>query len=339
MKKPIIYLFSALLAIGATSCNSDDPNDACEKHVYTGDEAPYLRSNAKATNSLTHNFLAARIDEPLVINLKDYAASFHKNLDMTVDEALTALDNGNVVFYSINSGRQIWNLTAPTLGNSGWYFNTAGQPTGGENGVFSVNLDRASKKIEVRTVNEPPVGTLATVDFGFAINNGHDFDNYVRFMIDLSVTDPSTVILNATVPGGDYAGYEINLGQFAEAFELCMGIPYKDVVNLLDNEAIDVYLVGADGNWVVNDDGSRPDYTSGWLGYWLNPDLQICYWDGGGYPNNLMFLEYAGGGTYVLGNAGNGGTPAGTQALVKFDFVLNGDPASAVHFIVNVTFG
>lgn len=339
MKKSLIYLFGIALAIGATGCNSDDPKDATEKHVYAEGEAPYLKANPSATNALAHNFLVARIDEPLVINLKDYASSFHKNLNMTVDETLTALANGDVKFFTINTGRQRWNLDAPTFGANGWYFNSASQPTTADEGaIFSMELNQKAKQIIVHAVNDPAVGSMSTLDFGFARNSGTDFDDYVRFMVSCAVSDPSTVIMDATVPAGGYNAYELNLKNYAEAIELCTGMTYADFVTAFDNEEVEVYLCDSDGNWVLNDDGSHPDYTSGWLGYWLDSDLNICYWDGAGYPNNMMFLEYWGGGIYALGNSASS-TPAGTQARLRFDLVVGGDPASAVHFIINVTFG
>ncbi len=339
MKKSILYIFGLALAFGATSCNSDEPADATSKHVYVEGEVPYLRANPAATNTIAHNFLAARIEEPLVISLKDYAPSFHKNLNMTVDETLTALANGEVKFYTINTGRQRWNLDEPSLGASGWYYNTANMPVASsEDAAFSMELDSKAKTVTVRAVNDPAVGSMTTMDFGFALDNGKDYDDYVRFMISCSVSDPSTVILDAVIPAGGYNAYGINLKDFAEAIELCMGMPYADFVTAMDNEEIEVYLCDADGNWVLDADGNRPGYTSGWLGYWLDSDLNITGWDGGGYPANLMFLEYGGGGTYNLGNSASS-TPAGTQVRLRFDLVANGDPATAVHFIINVTFG
>lgn len=339
MKKSLIYLFGIALALGATGCNSDDPSDATEKHIYAEGEMPYLRSNPAATNTVVHNFLVARIDEPLVINLKDYAQSFHKNLNMTVDETLTALANGDVEFRTINTGRQRWNLDTPTFGESGWYFNSASMPTTADDGaIFSMELNQKAKQLIVRAVNDPAVGSMSTLDFGFALKNGKDFDDYVRFMVSCAVSDPSTIIMDATIPAGNYNAYGIDLKKYAEAIELCTGMSYADFVSAFDNEEVDVYLCDADGNWILDEDGNRPGYTSGWLGYWLDENLNITYWTDKGYPANLMFLEYGGGGLYNLGNSATT-TPAGTQVRLRFDLVVGGDPASAVHFIINVTFG
>lgn len=48
MKKNILYVCMACLALSFTAC-SDDPNDAVEKHVYTESESPYLRIDASAS--------------------------------------------------------------------------------------------------------------------------------------------------------------------------------------------------------------------------------------------------------------------------------------------------
>lgn len=98
-----------------------------------------------------------------------------------------------------------------------------------------------------------------------------------------------------------------------------------------------MWLVDANGNRVTTADGGHPDYTSGALGYWLDPDCNITNWSNDGYPANLMFLEYGGNGVYNLGNSKNS-TPAGTQATVRFDFVSIDDPTCFLQFIVAVTF-
>lgn len=354
MKKSYIYFLAMVMSLGAVSCNSDDPNDATEKHVYAEEEAPYLRADASATNAITLEFQMAKIDEPFYINLKDYAPSFHKNLDMTVDETLAALRNGEVVLYNINSSRQRWDLTPPNntfefwcgtgldltekrnFTEYGWFYNTNGI-CGMSDAIFSTKLDKTAKQIVLETLNEPQVGDMCSIDFGFAIKNGTDFDKYVRFSVAVSVTDPSKVVLNANIPHAGYDVYSINLKQYEESIQLAMGMSYDEFMKAFENDLIDVYMVDANGNRVTNSDGSRPDYTSGWLGYWLDSDLSITGWDGNGYPANLMFLEYGGGGIYNLGNSASI-TPSGTQCKLTFDFVSVEDPNAFLSFIIAVTF-
>ena len=111
----------------------------------------------------------------------------------------------------------------------------------------------------------------------------------MRFTVHAKVTDPSKVVMSANVPGEGYGVYEIKLKDYAESFMLAMGLTMDEVIKGLEEETIDVYLCDADGNRVLNEDGSHPDYTSGWLGYWLDPEGKITGWSGDGYPANMMF--------------------------------------------------
>lgn len=327
-----------MTAIGfaSVSCNSDDPSDATSKHVYQEGEAPYLRSNPAATTALNMEFALAKIDQPQYINLKDYAPVFHKNLNMTVDETISALNNGEAVIYPITPSRQVWNLTAPNYSDCGWYYAANGVGNA-ENAVFTVNLDKDSKKVEIKAVGIPAVGTMCNVDFGIALKKDAAFDNYVRFTVLASVTDPSKVVTSANIPSGGYNAYSINLRDYAESIQLSMGMTVDELIKALENDQIDIYLCDADGNRVTEADGSHPGYTSGWLGYWIDADGNITGWNGDGYPANLMYLEYGGDGYYNLGNSASS-TPTGTQYTVIFDFVNSADPSSFLQFIIAVTF-
>ena len=336
MKKAYIYIVGVLLGFTGVSCNSDDPMDATEKHVYTEGEAPYLRADAGATTALEMDFPVANIEKSQYINLKDYASVCHKTLNRTVDETLSSLINGDVVFYTINGARQRWNLTSPNYGDYGWYYSKNGI-CNAEDATFTISLDLDKKRVEIKAVGVPAVGTLCDFDFGFAKKNGTDFDDYVRFTSHASVTDPSKVILSAKIPGTSYGAYSINFKNYSESIMLAMGLTVDDFIKKLEKDEIDVYLVDKDGKRVVTADKKRPDYTSGGLGYWLDPNLSITTWSDDGYPKNLMFMEYVGDGTYNLGNA-NKPTPAGTQVTLTFDFVEIANTDNFLQFIVAVTF-
>lgn len=345
--KTSYILLASVLALTMASCNTDEPNDACDKHEYAEGEAPYLRSNPAATNAMEMVFQLAKIDQPQYINLKDYASCFHKNLNMTVDETLAALANGDVVFYPINTARQVWNLTAPTMGEYSWGYTSAGPLSAEGFGEtvdpvtpdFVMTLDTDKKRIEIKAVGTPAIGTMVNMDFGFAEKKNSALDDYVRFSVTASVTDPSKIVLSANVPGEGYGYYSIKLKDFNENFSLAMGLSAAEVIDALENDKIDVYLCDADGNRITKEDGSRPDYTSGAYGYWINPDMQICGWNGAGYPANLMYLEYGGDGLYKLGNADASSlTPTGTQVKLIFEFVSVDNPENFIQFIVAVTF-
>lgn len=337
MKNLTLYMCLAALAFSSVACNSDDPAEASEKKVYAEGENPYLRTNTAATNAMTREFPLARIDEPFVINLKDYATSFHKNLNMTVDEVLAGLKTGEVVFYNINTSRNRWDITPATLGEYGWYYSSNGLSSA-EDACFTMELLPDQKCIQIKAVNEHIVGTTCNMDFGFAINNGSNFDDYVRFTPALSITDPSTVVLNVTIPAGGYSVYSINFYDYEEAFQISLGISAAEAVKMIESDPVkmEVYLRDADGNRVLTD-GKKPAYTAGALGYWLDPDLNITAWSGDGYPANMMFIEYGGDGIYNLGNSASS-TPSGTTAKLTFDLALVDDPDTFVQFIVAVTF-
>ena len=45
-----------------------------------------------------------------------------------------------------------------------------------------------------------PVGTAISINVGFAINNGANLDDYVRFAFDVTVTDPGRIVVANTIP-------------------------------------------------------------------------------------------------------------------------------------------
>lgn len=336
MKKSYICLMAAALAVTSVSCNSDDPSDACSKHVYAEGEAPYLRSSEQATVTLNMEFQMVRIDQPQYINLKDYAAYFHKNMNMTVDEAIAGLDNGSVVLYTINASRQRWDLTPGNYGEYGWYY-AANGISGAEDALFTMNFDKETKLVEIKAVGVPDVGSMSSIDFGFAIKENGAFDRYVRFTARASVTDPSKVVISANIPGEGYGAYGIRFKDYDESFQLAMGMTAEEFIKALESDQIVMWLVDADGNRVTTADGGHPDYTSNGYGYWLDSNGNITPWLPTSYPDNMMFLEYIGNGIYNIGNCETV-TPAGTQITVRFDFVSIDDPTCFLQFIVAVTF-
>ena len=110
---------ASMLAFAGVSCNSDDPSDASTKHVYAEGEAPYLRTNAAATTALEMDFQMVKIDQPQYIYLKDYAPIFHKNLNMTVDEAIAAIENGTAVLQTSRHLASVGTLLPPLMANRG----------------------------------------------------------------------------------------------------------------------------------------------------------------------------------------------------------------------------
>ena len=90
MKKNILYIAMACLALGFSSC-STDPEDAVSKHVYGPDEAPYLRADANATIAVNAEFRKGHVS-PKTIYLKDYAEQIQTKMKMTVDDMLAGIE-------------------------------------------------------------------------------------------------------------------------------------------------------------------------------------------------------------------------------------------------------
>ena len=113
MKKNILYALVACLAFSFAAC-SDDPLDATEKHVYGQNENPYIKTNTAATITAAKQELPVqRIDETLEIKLADYAEKFQTIFGMTVDQAISGLSNGNIVFYPMNIARNKVSIEKP----------------------------------------------------------------------------------------------------------------------------------------------------------------------------------------------------------------------------------
>lgn len=342
MKKILIYTFlGSCLALGMSSCNSDNPNDATSKHDYTDDiYAPYLRTNAAATASMAFQFPLASIDEPQEINLKDYARLFHDNLGMTVDEAMNEYDNGNVVLYNIALSKGRWDLTAPTCGTAGWYYTNASAITADPSAASAkVEFDRDKKKFVITMVNEPAAGTVLNLNLGFAIKNGgKDFDRYVRFNPSMVVTDPGKVITSMNLDGS--VGYDykpISYDEFAEDIEYSMQMNIDDFCEMVDDpDQIIMLMEDATGNWLWEYESMRVGTTNGRQGYWLDANYLPCYWDGAGWDANTFNIEsYGADDRAVYPMLSSTGAPAGSY-LLRWVFVLAEDNSRNVEFIVTI---
>ena len=170
MKKNILYIAMACIALGFTAC-SDDPEDAVSKHVYGPDESPYLRADADATISLNAEFRKGHVT-PKTVYLKDYAEQIQTKMKMTVDDMLAGIESGKVAFHSINTARGIWDMSAMTKGD-GWWYNNNGAVVGND-GVASIELDKAAKALVLNVPEGSAAGLSMAANVGFAVVNGKD---------------------------------------------------------------------------------------------------------------------------------------------------------------------
>lgn len=325
MKKNILYVCMACLALSFTAC-SDDPNDAVEKHVYGETESPYLRIDASANIACTAEFRKGHIEQKQ-INLKDYAETFQTKLGMTVDDLMTAVNNGSVVFYNINATKTVWDKTAPNAGKMAWSYDKNGKIST-ENAVATVSLDTANKTINVDVPENSAAGVSITENLGFAINNGKDYDDYVRFNLSISVTDPGLIMPTITIPEGDYNSFEIEFSKYAHAIETCMGMTVKEfneMVQDTDND-IALYMVETDGKW-----DTESKYTANGLGYWLDVNGKVVGWG----DTCQTFVETHDG---TVGIGRYPGIASGTTCKLHFVYASKTDASKFVEFIVNVTF-
>jgi hypothetical protein len=308
--------------MGFAAC-SDDPEDACSKHVYTADETPYLRIDADANISTPIEFRKGHIEKK-TINLKDYAETIQTKMGMTVDDMLAGIESGKVVFYNINPARASWNKVAPTKGTTGWYYNANGNVCVDTAQVASVELDKTNKRLVVDAPADAAAGTAITVNLGFAVNNGKDYDNYVRFNIAISVTDPGLALATISIPAGDYASVEVNFADYQKAIETCMGMSLKDFNTTVQSTDGDIamYMVDAAGNW-----DTTSEYSANGIGYWCNGDGKPQSWGAG----CVYFVETHDG---SVGIGRYPGVASGSQYKVHFVYASKSDKSKYVEFIV-----
>ena len=333
MRKNLLYALVACLAFTFAAC-SDDPMDATSKHVYGPTENPYLKTNAAATISTSQEFPVQRIDVPQEIKLADYAETFQSLLGMTVDEVVSGISSGSVVFYPINVNLGQWmRNAAPTKGTYGWHYNSAGGLCDASSAMYSVEFD-ASKKAVVVTCNSNTAAGVYSFNVGFAIDNGTNFDDYVRISNQLSVTDPSKIILTGIkIPAGSYAAYSINFADYKNAIEVCMDMSLEqfseEVVASGDARysetavpTLAMYPVKEDGSW-----DKTSAYSANGLGFWFNSDMNPGEWSGG-----LFYVE-SGNGCVNVGRHEN--IPSGTEFSTHFVYASIEDSSKYIEFIVN----
>lgn len=331
MKKNILYIAMACIALGFTAC-SDDPEDAVSKHVYGPDESPYLRADADATISLNAEFRKGHVT-PKTVYLKDYAEQIQTKMKMTVDDMLAGIESGKVAFHSINTARGIWDMSAMTKGD-GWWYNNNGAVVGND-GVASIELDKAAKALVLNVPEGSAAGLSMAANVGFAVVNGKDYDQYVRFTVNFSITDPGTIIQDIIIPAGDYASYEFDLTSIENAINACFGMTSADFIATIASTENDIamYLADDNGNW-----DTSSGYTAGGIGLWVDVDHKVCNWSGNGYAaGNFYYIEtHADDKTVGIGRAP--GVPSGTKAKVHFVYASKSDATRFIEFVLNATF-
>ena len=298
MRRNIFYLFAVTLLFAFTSC-SDSYDDATSKHIYGENENPYLRIDPQATVNNEIAFAVERL-EPYVIHLEAYNELFQEKMGLTTDQVISGLQNGSVVFYNINTTRNHWNKAAKTKGANGWYYNSAGGVTAEADASKTAALDInvGDKTLVVSPIEGVAVGTSVGFNVGFAVN-GPDYDHYVRFSFQVSYTDPTIVMLNITIPTGDYAAYGIDLNNYRETIALCMDMTLDEFLESIDTFGGTVHMYAVNPQSGVWDETSG--YTANAPGYWMTNQGAVCNW---GATDFTLYAELsAGDETLYIGRA------------------------------------
>lgn len=326
MKKKILYIAMSCMTLSLISC-SDDYEDASTKHVYDVDEAPYLRTDPDANITLSAEFRKGHVT-PIVVNLMDYVETIQTKLGMTVDQMIAGVGSGKVVFRNINTARGIWDKTSTTKGTNGWYYTAKGLISNADNQAGAIELDAANKALIVSVPDTSKAGVTFGINVGFAVDNGRDYDQYVRFSIQALVTDPGLIMPSFTIPDGDYSAFEVMFADYEQAIQTCMGMTvaeFNEAVQAPDGD-IAMYMVDTAGKWITD-----KDYTANGMGYWCDGEGTPRGWGDG----CVYFVETHDG---SVGVGRYPGIASGTQKVVHFVYASKSDSNKFVEFICNATF-
>ena len=277
MKKNILLAFCCCSLLAFTAC-SDDYNDATSKHVYGENENPYLKIDTEAQISAT-GALEVNGEHSYTVKLSDYAAKFEEKMGMSVDAVIDGLSTGETVFYPINTTRNQWLKTPYNKDDAGWYFNSANQPCAQDDEACkaSVVLDKTNKELVFElTEGGITAGTVLALEVGFA-KNGPDYDNYVRFTLNASVTDPTVAVATVELPNTDYTADDILLTSIEENIAAVFEMTLEEFITAFDEGTVKFYAADpTTGVWDTESayTGEAP------AGYWFDEAGKVCAYPG-----------------------------------------------------------
>lgn len=273
MKKNILLAFCCCSLLAFTAC-SDDYNDATSKHVYGENENPYLKIDTEAQISAT-GALEVNGEHSYTVKLSDYAAKFEEKMGMSVDAVIDGLSTGETVFYPINTTRNQWLKTPYNKDDAGWYFNSANQPCAQDDEACkaSVVLDKTNKELVFElTEGGITAGTVLALEVGFA-KNGPDYDDYVRFTLNASVTDPTVAVATVALPNTNYTSDDILLTSIEENIAAVFEMTLDEFITAFDEGTIKFYAADpTTGVWDTESayTGEQP------AGYWFDEAGKVC---------------------------------------------------------------
>ena len=213
------------------------------------------------------------------VKLSDYAAKFEEKMGMSVDAVIDGLSTGETVFYPINTTRNQWLKTPYNKDDAGWYFNSANQSCAQDDEACkaSVVLDKTNKELVFElTEGGITAGTVLALEVGFA-KNGPDYDNYVRFTLNASVTDPSVAVATVELPNTDYTADDILLTSIEENIAAVFEMTLDEFITAFDEGTIKFYAADpTTGVWDTESayTGEQP------AGYWFDEAGKVCAYPG-----------------------------------------------------------
>ena len=248
------------------------------KHVYGENENPYLKIDTEAQISAT-GALEVNGEHSYTVKLSDYAAKFEEKMGMSVDAVIDGLSTGETVFYPINTTRNQWLKTPYNKDDAGWYFNSANQPCAQDDAACraSVVLDKTNKEL-VFELSEGGItaGTVLALEVGFA-KNGPDYDDYVRFTLNASVTDPTVAVATVALPNTNYTSDDILLTSIEENIAAVFEMTLDEFITAFDEGTIKFYAADpTTGVWDTESayTGEAP------AGYWFDEAGKVCAYPG-----------------------------------------------------------
>lgn len=198
---------------------------------------------------------------------------------MSVDAVIDGLSTGETVFYPINTTRNQWLKTPYNKDDAGWYFNSANQPCAQDDAACraSVVLDKTNKEL-VFELSEGGItaGTVLALEVGFA-KNGPDYDDYVRFTLNASVTDPTVAVATVALPNTNYTSDDILLTSIEENIAAVFEMTLDEFITAFDEGTIKFYAADpTTGVWDTESayTGEAP------AGYWFDEAGKVCAYPG-----------------------------------------------------------
>lgn len=245
---------------------------------YGENENPYLKIDTEAQISAT-GALEVNGEHSYTVKLSDYAAKFEEKMGMSVDAVIDGLSTGETVFYPINTTRNQWLKTPYNKDDAGWYFNSANQPCAQDDAACraSVVLDKTNKEL-VFELSEGGItaGTVLALEVGFA-KNGPDYDDYVRFTLNASVTDPTVAVATVALPNTNYTSDDILLTSIEENIAAVFEMTLDEFITAFDEGTIKFYAADpTTGVWDTESayTGEQP------AGYWFDEAGKVCAYPG-----------------------------------------------------------